>query len=528
MLNSFFKFILCLILLFLLCTSFTIHGQELQTAYEKSQLNTFSTHDEKVEYLYKLNSTTPDMLLDTYGKTREGRDLIYAVFSKSNISSAAEAHATGKPIVVLGAGVHGHNYVLREGLLILARELGTPGTSMNQLLDNVIVIMVPSINPDALELGSRLNKLGADLNRDYILLEQPAMAAYIGNLINTWHPHIMVDGHDGGAVQYGGAYPYNLLYQATATSAADLSITRLADEKVFPYLNQKMAQKEYKIFYWARGDEERYYGGGNAPRMGRNYGGLANILTILFEHADWHDAETALLSGKTALKTIIEYAAENDKEVINTIEEARNETIRLGKQAEGTIPVQEEMTADDFRVTYEIHDPENDNETITVENAEIIKKPSGTKFRDRPWAYVLPPQASQAVEMITRHNIRVEKITETVNVESIIYTIGDLNYENTDNNHRSALLIDVHAEVKDRFEIPEGSTLIHTGQLLGRVVTQLLEPENSDNIFYWNQMTPLVPIADFKLYKNDPENHDTPALPMWKIMQPKEIPSISK
>jgi len=502
-------------------------AQELQTPHEESGFERHTTHDEMVEYLYRVNGQSDVMTLGTYGKSLKHRDLKYAIFSKAGVLTPAEAHATGKPIVVLSANVHGHNHTLREALLIMARDFNKDGSYLNKLLDEVIVIIAPSKNPDGLELNNRFNFVGADLNRDYTMLEQPAMAAFIGNIINKWNPHIMVDGHDGGAVQFSGAYPYNLLYQASALAGADQSITRLADEGVFPYLDERMEDNGFRSFYWAHGDEDAYYGGGHAPRMGRNYGGLANKMSILFELAAWHDAETGLESGIVSYTAILEFARDNKELLMQTIKDARAETIRLGSQAEGEIPVREEMVADDFRVSYEIQNSGDSERTIKVENAEIIKKPMGTEFRDRPWAYVLPPHAYDAVDMLRRHNILVEQTTESKTVEATAYTLGELSYEDTDNNHRSALLIDVASEINDQFEIPEGSYIIRTGQLLGRVVTHLLEPENSDNIFYWNRMTPLISIADFNEYQDDPEDMDPPLLPMWKLMSDTEIPAVS-
>ncbi len=501
-------------------------AQNLQTPGEQAGFERHTSHEELVDYLYEVKGETRDMILGTYGESREGRELMYGIFSRSGVSTPAEAHATGKPIVVLSANVHGHNFILREALLIMARDLGTPGTSLNDILDEVIVILAPSKNPDALVIEDRYTALGADLNRDYIMLEEPAMAAFIGNIINTWNPHIMVDGHDGGAGQFGGSYPYDLLYQASATASADQSITRLADEGVFPFLNERMEENGYRSFYWAHGDEEAYYGGGHAPRMGRNYGGLANKLSILFEHADWHDFQTGVESGIVAFTAILEYARENGDELMQTLEDARAETIRLGREAEGQIPVDEEMVADDFRVTYDIMVDDNPDELITIEDAEIIKKPQGITYRDRPWAYVLPPHAGKAVAMLKRHNIRVEQMTETMELDAVAYTLGGVGYEDTDNNHRSALLLEVEDEVHQQYEIPKGSFIIPTGQVLGCLAAHMLEPETTDNVFYWNRMTPHIPIAEFLKYKNNPDEYEAPLLPMWKIMSDKDIPAV--
>ncbi len=505
-------------------------GQEISTTtpatpHERSSYADYTTHAEMVEYLREVKATSPEMVLGRYGTTAEGRELLYALFSRPGITTPAEAHASGRPILVLGANVHGFNYVLREGLLIMIREMATPGTVMNALLDDLIVLVVPSKNPDALSIDSRFTPTGADLNRDYMALDQPSMAAYIGNLINRWHPHIYVDGHDGGAVQYGGAYPYNLLRQGPALASADPSITELADHSVFPFLDARMEAAGYRAFYWARGDEERWYGGGAAPRMGRNYGGLANVLSILFEHAAWHDRETSLRSGIVAYSAILEYAREHSDELLGTIEAARARTIALGEAGEGRVPVAETVEAEEFRVTFQVPDPDDPDRLLTVEDAELMKRPVATAYRDRPWAYVLPPQATEAAALLLRHNIQVERLTRTVEREGVAYTLADVDWEESDNGVRAATLIEVGDEIEGSWELSTGSYVVRTGQLLGRVVTHLLEPENTDNVFYWNRMTSLVPLAELEAFRAGGETGEAPLLPIRKLMVPTGLPT---
>ena len=147
-----------------------------QTTGETSNFQTTTSHLEMWDYLQGLRSASTDMRLGSYGKTWEGRDLAYAVFSKPLVSEPWEAWALGRPIVVLAANVHGGERTFREGLLILMRDFATPGTYANSLLDEVTVVVAPQINPDgyeASERGTRGNAWGIDLNRDYVKLEQP-------------------------------------------------------------------------------------------------------------------------------------------------------------------------------------------------------------------------------------------------------------------------------------------------------------------------------------------------------------------
>ena len=129
-------------------------------------------------YLQAVQATTTEMKLGVYGKTWEGRELPYAISSRPTITQPWEALVSGKPIVLCHANVHGGERTLREGLLILLRELATPNTAANKLLDDLVILVAPQINPDGFEAtprGTRGNSWGIDLNRDYMKLEQKAL-----------------------------------------------------------------------------------------------------------------------------------------------------------------------------------------------------------------------------------------------------------------------------------------------------------------------------------------------------------------
>ena len=181
-----------------------------RTAAEENGFTRHTRHLEMWEYLEALRGVTTDMRLGSYGQTWEGRELPYAVFSRPLVSEPWEAWALGRPVVVLAANVHGGERTFREGLMILMRDFTIPGTDAYELLDEVTVIVAPQINPDgfeATERGTRGNAWGIDLNRDYIKLEQPAIANYVGNIISKWRPQMFVYDNKGWSRQY------NLKYQ---------------------------------------------------------------------------------------------------------------------------------------------------------------------------------------------------------------------------------------------------------------------------------------------------------------------------
>src|SRR5690606_12500754 len=111
-----------------------------RTAAERNGFTAHTRHLEMWDYLEALRAVAPEMRLGTYGVTREGRELPYAIFSRPLVSEPWEAQALGRPIVVLASNVHGGERTFREGLLVLMRDFATPGTEAWELLDDVTVI----------------------------------------------------------------------------------------------------------------------------------------------------------------------------------------------------------------------------------------------------------------------------------------------------------------------------------------------------------------------------------------------------
>ncbi len=378
----------------------------IQTPAERSNFESYTSYDEMMTYLQDVQGRSTEMKLGIYGETWSGRELPYAVFSRPSISQPWEAAALGRPVIVLNANVHGGERTLRESLLILVRELSTPGTEANALLDHLVIVVAPQINPDGFEAtarGTRGNSWGIDMNRDWIKLEQAALAAYAQNVIHRWNPHLFVDGHNGGR------YPYNLNYQCPSNAEPDQRITLLCDHGIFPVIDARLEAEGYKSWFYARGTETAWFGGGSDARIGRNYGGFANTVSILFESPTSQPLSDGVRSGVLGFKAVLEYARDHSDELMEVVNRARRETIEMGRSAEGDVVVQMTYAPEDYSVTYEIGVGSSDERsTITVQSDSLMKRPVATQVRPRPYAYLLPRDALEAVAMLRRHNIMVE------------------------------------------------------------------------------------------------------------------------
>lgn len=496
-----------------------VSGQGPRTQAENSEFTEYTAYDSMMVYLGRVQAGSSDMRLGIYGETHEGRELPYAIFSRAGVSDPEEAWRLGRPILVLAANIHGGERTLRESVLILVRELATRGTPMNAALDDLTILVVPQINPDGFSAtpAQRGNLWGIDLNRDYMKLEQPEIQSYTQNVILRWSPHLFIDGHNGGS------FPYNINYQCPSHPAADARITALCDDLIFPAIDRAMEADGFRSWYYQSGNETRWDVGGHDPRIGRNYGGLSNMVGILFESPGGQAMEIGARSGLLAYQTVVTWARDNSELLLRTVNDARQETIALGSTPTGEVPIEVVYAPEDEPVEYLIGVGSGaDREIVAVQSDSLMKRPVVTLSRPRPWAYVLPRDAEDAVELLRRHAIQVERLRDETEVTVSAYTLGDFSYE-TAYNHEASLKLEVEDTVTLTTTLPPGSYIVRTGQVQGRVAAHLLEAETRDGVVYWNRMDAWIPKEEIQAFRDG--SGEAPIFPIFKLMTPTALPT---
>ena len=461
--------------------------QEIQTASEQVNFEDYTSYEEMIEYLQDIQALSTDMLLSDFGESLEGRVQPFAIYSRPMVTNPAEAYATGKPIVLLATNVHGGERTAREGLLICMRELATAGSDMNKLLDDLVILCVPSINPDGLVRATRGNSRGIDLNRDYIKLEQPALRNFVQNILLTWYPHVFLDGHNGGA------FPYNICYQGPAHAASNQSITHLADREIFPFIGMELEKEGFKAWYYSGGNEEAWRTAPTEPRISINYGGFINCFGLLYESPS-QSRQDGANSALVACRALIQYCALNPEKIKMCVENARRETVEMGQKAMGDIPVQMRTGPKDYKVSYEIAQGRGEErQIIQVTNADLMMEPIATKTRPRPYAYILEPRAYKAVEMLKGQKIMIEVLQEDTELEIEAYLATAIDRRSVYDHPASAVVTCADETLKRTQMFPKGSYVIRTGQMMGRVICHMLEPETTDNVITWNAMDAILP-----------------------------------
>src|SRR5712671_4549198 len=190
-------------------------------------------------YMNGLALRSPYVHVDTLGRTTEGRPFVLlAITSPANQArlaaikrgqqlladprllteaTLAELRATQPAVILISNNIHSTEIGSSQVGMTLAYRLATD-PALTRLLDSLVVLMIPSMNPDGLDtvvswyrrykgtpyeagpLPWLYHKyVGHDNNRDWFMLTQVETRLVTRMLYKEWFPEIVYDVHQMGA-----------------------------------------------------------------------------------------------------------------------------------------------------------------------------------------------------------------------------------------------------------------------------------------------------------------------------------------
>lgn len=148
-----------------------------------------ASYAEMEAFLRSLDGRGP-VRVSVAGTTTKGRSLYLVNLRRS------EAPAW---TILFYAQQHGDEVSGKDALLYLIRDIAE---KPEMLPADVDLWILPMMNPDGAEAGTRVNGAGADLNRDHMTLDQPETRA-LHEVVRRVRPHIAVDCHEFGRESAG-------------------------------------------------------------------------------------------------------------------------------------------------------------------------------------------------------------------------------------------------------------------------------------------------------------------------------------
>ncbi len=460
-----------------------------RTGAESADWARRTSHAEVVSFLGELRSRTDRMLTRTIGHTEEGRE-ISAVFLGDPVESSSEAILRSeKPTLLVTGSIHGNEPAGTEGALQLIRDL-TLG-DRRDLLRAVNVIVVPEMNPDGSEAGTRENARGYDLNRDWVTAETREVGAVLDELVIPYWPDVFVDVHNGGSL------PYHLTYQTSLEPAAHSGLVALARGAMFDFVEARLQARGMEMFWYSGPsyDERdgRWYWRTTEPlpRKQHSYAGLQDMIALLFEIPEGHALRVGADAAREGMLGLVEYLAENPEEVKRAVRSARNEAMEMPPDeiylALGPRPYPE---AEEF---YVMTPPSAGADAMP----ELVSGDNRTRFspirvRPAPWGYVLDPELEDVQRLLRRHGIQVERLDQPVSLEVERYRLERLTRAR--DRYQRHFMSELRVEMDSGLQVlPEGALLVRVRQRGGRIIPQLLEPDAVDSVARWNFLDAYLP-----------------------------------
>ncbi|CAN5654762.1 M14 family metallopeptidase [soil metagenome] len=471
-------------------------AEDLRTHAERSGWTELTPHDEVLRFYRELARQSPDVRLREIGRSSEGRPILGVTLSRPAVAEPWEAHASGKPIIFIGAQVHGNEPAGKEGLMLFARELAL-GESQD-LLEGGIFVLVPQINPDAAEAdggGTRANPAGYNVNRDYARLVNPESRAVVEEILTPWRPHVTVDAHE-----LSGAHAYDFYALHPSHLSTPAAVREMAAGPATDAVRRAItgAGHSYFTYHLLPSDpttipEEGITGAGYGVRILRSYGGVRGAVSLLYESR--RDLDPSLRIEERArwqhlaMEGLARWAVDNGTEVMGAVAEGRAEMARLGSRwdAADTIVVRAELQVGD---TVDYRSPEMRRRTdgagfeptgrILDLRVPVRDRVVGVVTRPRPVGYLIEPHRGDLAEALLLHGLQVEWIADALETEVESFRIDSVNVASSTAEGYHERAVWTTLELRSA-SLPRGAWLVRATQPMAGLAFALLEPEDIDS-----------------------------------------------
>ena len=278
------------------------------------------THDKLVYYMRALADASDRVTYMEYAKTYEDRPLVMLTITSpdnhSSIDRIKENHhllkdpsqsqdmdVSSMPVIInMGYSVHGNEPSGSNASPLVAYYLAAAqGDEIEEILDNAVILIDPSLNPDGLQRfstwanmhksikasvtdpedrehnevwpGGRTNHYWFDLNRDWMPVQHPSSRGRI-SMFREWHPNVLTDHHEMGTNSTYFFQPGVPDRTNPNTPQRNQDLTMAIAEYHADALDERQ-----ELYYSQEGFDDYYYG------KGSTYPDVFGTIGILFEQA---------------------------------------------------------------------------------------------------------------------------------------------------------------------------------------------------------------------------------------------------
>jgi len=494
--------------------SASLWGQQLLTTAERTDYKSTSTYGEVIQFMKTLTQNHSQARLEYFARSIEGRDLPLVIIADPMPASYKDLENDERTVVYLQANIHAGEVEGKEASQMLAREL-INGTLSDKILENVVVLICPIVNPDGNEkfssenrtnqngpasVGVRYNGQFLDMNRDAVKLETPEMRGVVTEIFNKWDPAVTVDCHTTN----GSFHEEPVTFAWMVNPNGPRNLIDYMRDRMMPAVHKSLRDEHGvdNVFYGEFIDqldmEKGWIYDASDARYMVNYVGLRNRLSILNENYVYADFRTRVNGCYHLLVSILEYTADHAGEIRELLAETDQWYTERHVHAPGT---------DLFTIESDVH-PTPEQVTIKAIETDTIPGVRGywrfrqgegrftinvdyyadyyaTRSTEIPFAYLLSVPDPEILDLLRTHGIKIERLEKDTNLEVERFNVSSFESRNMPFQGHHLTNIDGDFETIAQ-TFPKGTYLVYTAQPLGNLAACLLEPQSTDGLVTWN------------------------------------------
>ncbi len=454
-----------------------VQAMESRTQLEESGWKTLTSYQQMMDYLQPLVASSTKVSMVPMGTSVSGRVIPALYFSNDPVFASQRAN---KPLVMISCQQHGDEPSGKEAALIVARKLLNENSD---LLDNLDLILVPQVNPDGSELGTRRNANAMDLNRNHVILSEPESLA-LHQLFLKWLPEVTLDVHEYNAIkdpwiEAGFTKDADEMLGGVTNLNIDPNIIRFSRESFIPDMGKGVAADGFRFHRYIVGDP---FEAGvvrfstTAINDSRQSMGMYNSLSFIIEGKRYANTTNELekrTRGQVSamlnfLQTSNQHAADMlaiVKQARATMEDMDQSHIQMEYYADANHPVL------NFPV-FDLKSWERTNRDL--ENFKPLVKIRKSVYK--PAAYAFPATEMRLIELLKRHQIPFQTLqrdddfkTETYRVQHIVEAIDE---------EKPTYLVDVH-KIARQETLQSGMIIVPVSGSAANLIPLMLEPEST-------------------------------------------------
>ena len=499
----------------LLAAMLAAHAQDKpETVAESSGFTATSTYQDVMDFIHAMQTLSPDLRMETLCTSTEGRKIPLLILGNPVPASPRDLKRDKRAVIYIQANIHAGEVEGKEALLMLLRDIVTDPAE--PFFRNLVILAAPIFNADGNEkiskdnrrsqngpedgVGVRYNGQNLDLNRDAMKMESPEVRGLIANVLDTWDPCLLVDCHTTN----GSYHKEPVTYVWGLNPNTGQNVLAYMRDRMMPAIQKDLKKKHqilsipYGNFMSYREPEKGWNPAGPEPRYITNYVGMRNRMAILNENYSYADFKTRVWGCYYFLKEILAYCAAHSEEVRNLVQSADEQAALRGMNG---APTDSLIIAYDVRpaakkiqiIGYEMKVTPREQGRPRIERTDKEVTYTVPYFCDfvskrairYPRGYFITLQDPAIADLLMRHGIVTEKLTEPVTLEVETFLVKELkSAERPYQGHHMNTVTGQYERTVKTF--PEGTLFVSTAQPLGPLAAYLLEAESDDGLLVWN------------------------------------------